>query len=97
MVKLEKFTQRHLPVPSLIFYTGVKLQNFASIFQLQSPSRLVSKEGNRTEIDHVLGRVDDCYVSSAYLVQFVDQTLKAKGSLKKGGAHSAQSFIARLC
>ena len=73
------------------------MRNFASIFQPQSPiSRLVSKGGNGREIDHVIGSVDDCSVSSVNLVQFVDQTLKTKCSLKTGGAHSAQSFIARL-
>ena len=59
------------------------MRNFASIFQLQSPmSRLVSEGGNRTEIDDVLGSVDDCSVSSANLMQFVPPTLKTKGSLR---------------
>jgi len=72
LVKPEQFSQRHLPIPPLFFYKGVKKCEILLRFFNSSPmSRLVSEEGNRTETDNVIGSVDDCSVSSAYLVQFV--------------------------
>ena len=66
------------------------MRTFASIFQLQSPmSRLVSEGDNRTEIDNVLGSVDDCLMSSANLVQFVPPDSEnerfTENPLKTGG------------
>ena len=100
LIKLEKLTQRHLPVPSVIFLKkSEKARNFASIFQLQSPmSRLVSE----TE------RKPTTYLGASMIVlcprqircSLIHQTLK-NSPLETGGKYVessiTQSFISRLC